>query len=629
VVFPSFLSLTAVGVFRYAFNMKKLLALLAVLTFGLFVAVATTSDTYIISVAEEPEFYNDVYTLYSLMGLASPSYSQPWSTSEAEIILERVKDAENEDGLAKSLYLSLKEKLESLTPPQSSALDGFSYKVGLKLAPEIYLHNNTTDYVIDTDWYYNYDKREKLLTLKLEFGVKNFFYTYSELNFAKSRYTRKGTVIYDHETDFPYGIGAIVPSWETVKQTYMKENGITDEADLPEGWTEEYRYIAHVVKSSEAYSLAYNDNTPFWDFWNLAANFPLRAFVSFGGENWNFLFGRDRVNWGRSIIGNFIIDDHVSYHDTAKLSIYTNSFKYEWTNLFLETEPYVSEVDKKGPDDIKIFMNHRLEFRPASWFSFVLAESIMYRSNVLEIQHLNPGYIYHQLNNRDLFNSIASLELYFTPLKGWDIYYQLGLDNATIPGEGNSQSDAMGMLLGTSYTYAFSSSYIKATVEGAFTTPMMYRRDGVDFLMLQRDYTFIYLGSGTIKLNYIGFPYGSDATVGKLLVEYNIPSVLYSAFSTQLVRKGEINMFHSHNVDNNNNEKANIMGTTPWGETISYELTVAVEAKYYLPEFVNWLDASVFANLAYISKWTTAKSTGVSSEAKTDLQFAFGFSLEV
>lgn len=99
--------------------MKKLLALLAVLTFGLFVAVATTSDTYIISVAEEPEFYNDVYTLYSLMGLASPSYSQPWSTSEAEIILERVKDAQDEDGLAKSLYLSLKEKLESLTPPST------------------------------------------------------------------------------------------------------------------------------------------------------------------------------------------------------------------------------------------------------------------------------------------------------------------------------------------------------------------------------------------------------------------------------------------------------------------------------------------------------------------------------
>ena len=612
--------------------MKKLLALLTILALSFGIAFALATDTYIISVAEEPEFYNDVYSLYSLMGLASPSYSQPWSTSEAQIILDRVKEAENSDGLVKSLYVKLKAKLESLTLPQSSALDGFAYKIGLKLAPEIYLHNNTTDYVIDTDWFYNYEKRQKLLTLKLEFGVKSFFYTYCELNLAKSRYTYKGTELYDPETDFPYGIGAIVPSWEAAKKKYMEENNITDEADLPESWTQEYRYIAHVVKSSEGYSAAYNDNTPFWDFWNVAANFPLRAFVSFGGENWNFLFGRDRVNWGRSIIGNFIIDDHVSYQDMARLSIYTSSFKYEWNNLFLETEPYVSEVDKKGPDDIKIFMNHRLEFRPLSWFSFVLTESIMYRSSVLELQHLNPGFIYHQLNNRDLFNSIASLELYFTPLKGWDIYYQLGLDNATIPGEGNSQSNAMGMLLGTSYTYAFSSSYLKATLEGAFTTPMMYRRDGVDFLMLQRDYTFIYLGSGTIKLNYIGFPYGSDATVGKLLVEYNIPEVLSSAFSAQLIRKGEINMFHSHNTENNNDEKANITGSTPWGENISYELTLAVEGKYYLsclPEAIDWLDCSVLTSLAYISRWTTAKSTGISTEAKTDLQFSFGVSLEI
>ena len=97
--------------------MKKLLALLTILALSFGIAFALATDTYIISVAEEPEFYNDVYSLYSLMGLASPSYSQPWSTSEAQIILDRVKEAENSDGLVKSLYVKLKAKLESLTPP--------------------------------------------------------------------------------------------------------------------------------------------------------------------------------------------------------------------------------------------------------------------------------------------------------------------------------------------------------------------------------------------------------------------------------------------------------------------------------------------------------------------------------
>jgi len=584
-------------------------------------------SSFIIPITES-EFYNDTYTLYSLLGLASPSYSQPWTGSEAKIILSRAEKLAKENNFTQNLLSSLKSRLENYSP-KFSLLYGFNYKIGVTASPEIYLHTNTVDYVNDTDWFYNFDKRQKLLTLELEFGVQDFFYTYSELAFTKSRYAWNGTELYSHETDFPYGIGAIVDSYENVKKKYMEENGITDEQKLPLDWDLEYRYSPHVVKSSTSFASIYNDNTPFWSLWNVAANFPTRAFVSFGGDNWNFLFGRDKLNWGRSIIGSFIIDKHVSYHDFARLSIYTNAFKYEWNNIFLETQPYVSEEDKKGPEDIRIFMNHRLEFRPLSWLSFVLTESLMYRSQVLEIQNLNPAFIYHQLNNRDLFNSIASLELYVTPLNGWDIYWQFGLDNATIPGEGNSQSNALGMLLGSSYSFALGEGYIKTTAEGSFTTPMMYRRDDIDFLMLQRDYTFIYQGSGTIKLNYIGFPYGSDATVGKFQVEYNIPEVIYIALGSEFIRKGEITMFHSHNTKNDNNEKANISGNTPYGDIITYQLTISAEAKYYVPQLVKWMDISVFGNLAYLSRWTHSTKTGESTKAKNDFQFSFGFSLEV
>ncbi len=605
---------------------KKMFIILALSLIVLGISAAGESQ-YIIPISESG-FYSDTYTLYSLLGLSSPSYSEPWTGREAEIILSRTRERAGENEFTRNLLASLESRLESFAPGHSSA-DGFSYNVGVKASPEIYLHSNTEDYVNDSDWFYSFDRRQKLLTMKIEFGVKEFFYTYSELAFTKSRYTRDGTELYSHETDFPYGIGAIVDSYENVKKKYMEENGITKESELPSDWNQEYRYSPHVVKSSKNFSSVYNDNTPFWNFWNIAANFPTRAFVSFGGDSWNLLFGRDRLNWGRSIIGSFIIDKHVSYHDFARLSIYTPSFKYEWNNLFLETQPYVSEEDKKGPEDIRIYMNHRLEFRPWTWMSFVLTESIMYRSRVLEIQNLNPAFIYHQLNNRDLFNSIASLELYITPLKGWDIYWQFGIDNGTIPGEGNSQANAVGSLLGSSYGVSLAGGYLKATVEGAFTTPMMYRRDGVDFLMFQRDYTFIYLGSGTVKLNYIGFPYGSDVTVAKLQLEYNIPEVLYTTFGAEMVRKGEITMFHSHNSENDNNGKANLMGGTPYGDRVSYQLTLSAEAKYYVPQIVSWMDMSLFGNIAYLSRWTHTKSTAVTSEKWRDVQFSFGFSLEV
>ena len=56
---------------------------------------------------------------------------------------------------------------------------------------------------------------------------------------------------------------------------------------------------------------------------------------------------------------------------------------------------------------------------------------------------------------------------------------------------------------------------LEAAAEYAKTSPIMYRRDEVDFLMPQRCYT---LGaakgnSGSPKLYYIGFPYGPDAQV--------------------------------------------------------------------------------------------------------------------
>lgn len=604
--------------------MKKLFASLLLAFSVLAFSAAGTSSSFIIPISDE--FYSTTYTLYSLLGETIPSSSIPWSGSEAEMILSRIEEKAKRDGRTEKIWNTLSSTLSSYALGREKS-DGFSYDISLTVSPEIYLHSNGDDYYNDNDWYLSYEDRAKLLNLTLEFGVKDFFYTYSELSFGKSRWSRSGTEFYSHETDFPNGIGAIVPSYEKAKELYRKDHGLSSTDPLPEEWDLEYRYSPDVVKSSVPYSSLYSDNTPFWNFWDIAANFPTRAFVSFGGENWNVLFGRERMNWGRSIIGNFTIDSHVGYHDALRLSVYTDSFKYEWNNLFLETAPYVSEEDKMGPDDIRIMMNHRLEFRPISWLDFTLSESIMYRSGVLEIQMLNPAFIYHQLNNRDLFNSLAALEVNATPITGLDLYFQFGLDNGTIPGEGNSQANALGFLFGSSYATLLGKGILKVTAEGAETTPMMYRRDGIDFLMLQRDYTFIYLHSGTIKLNYIGFPYGSDATVAKAQVEYEIPSILYSLFGVEWVRKGEIDMFHTHNSSSDNSDKANLMGSTPWGNTERHQVTLFMEGKYYIPSSF-FSSISLNGSLAYRTRWNIEKASGAKTGKGDDLQFSFGFSME-
>ena len=131
--------------------MKKRLSVLAALVLASLCVFASTTDSFIIPVSES-EFYSDTYTLYSLLGLASPSYSQPWSGSEAEIILSRAEEKAGESEFTRNLLSSLESRLESYGPSHSIS-DGFSYNVGITASPEIYVHTNTEDYVNDNDWF--------------------------------------------------------------------------------------------------------------------------------------------------------------------------------------------------------------------------------------------------------------------------------------------------------------------------------------------------------------------------------------------------------------------------------------------------------------------------------------------
>lgn len=564
-------------------------------------------DAYIIPLTSG--LYDDIDALYLISGKAIPSASRPWSYSEAQLIFSKL----DEQTVGEALYNSVKAELEGYQPEKVSE-EGFGYGLDLIISPEIYLHKNTEDFTIDTDWSYTYDERPVAANGTIDLSVKNFFYTYSEFSFAISRYQQQDLVYFDPYTDYPNGIGAIIPS------------PVKDWASLPNEL-----YKGYVVKESHLYKNKFSTNIPaLVDVYDIDFTFPKRAIASIGGDNWNVLFGRERLNWGGSNIGNFTIDEHVGFHEVLRATAYTSKFKYEWTNLFFDSIPRTNEEPEAMREQFKVMMNHRLEFRPSDVWSFALTESIMYISKAFEVQNFNPAYIYHQLNDRSMFNSLASAEVYVTPLKGLNLYFEFGLDNATLPNEGNSQADANGFLVGAEYAFSLNNAYVEAAVEYAKTSPIMYRRDEVDFLMAQRCYT---LGaaegnSAAPKLYYIGFPYGPDAKVFHAGITYKIPTVLELALDANFVTKGEVTMFKSHNIDGNNDEKANLMGKTPSGDNHIKACEIALKAKYEVPEFVNWLDMAVTANLAYVSKQNYTVSTDTYSDKASDVQFALGVSFE-
>lgn len=552
----------------------------------------------------DSDVYEIMDALFLMSGRSLPSTSRPWSFSEAREILGKI-DQSKLDRSGRRLFEKAGEAIEEHSP-RWRVDDGFSLGLNLVVSPEIYLHRNTKDFTVDTDWSYNYDDRPVAGNGVLDLGVGDSFYTHSEFSFSISRYQGKDIEYYSPETDYPYGIGAIVPAPASV---------IGEEEQNPQ-----------IVRSCHLYRNAFSTNIPIIvDLSDVDFNFPKRAIVSFGGGEWNLLFGKERLDWGPSNIGNFSIDSHVGCHDVLRLGFHTPKFKWEWTNLFFDTLPWVTEVtDLSVPKQFKVMMSHRLEFNIWSPLTFVLTESIMYKGTAFEMQNFNPAYIYHQLNNRAMYNSLASVEVCATPFKGLGLYFEFGLDNATMAQEGTSQSDASGWLLGADYAVGLGDGFLRGEVEFAQTSPVMYRRDEVDFLMLQRSYTLKSDGTGTPKLYYIGFPYGPDAQVWHLAAAYAVPGVFKAGLRYNNVTKGSIDMFASHNKDNDNNDKANIVGKTPTG-TPSHNFELAAYASFDIPDFTKILHISFDASLAYVGK--DGKILGRTYDKATDTQFALGMTL--
>ena len=583
--------------------MKKLVTVLFALLLIASSAYAAV-DAYVIPTISG--IYDDIDALYLIAGKSIPSASKPWSVAETELAMARI-NRESLDDAGKSLYDNIAAQLEDYKPRWNVDADaGLSLKVSIN--PEIYTHKNTEDFVTDTDWAYSFDDRLPAANLEMEFSVKDYFYSYSEFTFAISRFQQMDMEIYSHEHDFPAGIGAIVPAYKA---------GIGDTS-----------YTAQIAKSSHLYRNAFSTNIPaLVDVYDISFNFPMRAIVSVGKDNWNLLFGRERLNWGTSNIGNFVIDDHVGYHEVLRASFFTDGFKYEWTNLFLETMPRLLEDYPQGvTEQFKIFMNHRLEYRPFDWMSFALSESIMYIGQAFEVQNLNPAFIYHQLNNRAMFNSLGSAEVYVTPVKGLNLFFEFGLDNATLPNEGTSQANASGYLVGAEYSHTLADGYVTTSIEYAQTSPIMYRRDEVDFLMVQRSYSLgAPIGCSVSKINYIGFPYGPDAKVFHIGATYKMPGVFEVAFDYKNITKGAVTLFASHNDAGNNSDKANLTGKTPTGANPIKGYEATLSGMYNVPEFVDFMDMKVKASLSFVGK-RNFNNYVETVDATDDVQFSMGVS---
>ena len=596
--------------------MKKNIVLL--LLFLVLPSILLAADVNAKTIPLNSEIYELMDDLYALQGLARPSTSRPWSQSEVQLILARI-DENKLNEAEKRLFSRIQDIIS-----ENLRWNFEDYAIGVKmdLAIEGYLHSNDTQFVLDTDWLRGFEYRRPLTKLSMDFSVGSFFYTYCDIQYGYGRVTLHDTFV---RLNPDHSAGGI-----------MSNDGYIGSYKMDSG--------AHVMVWSNQYSKkAANNILPKSEWFDFI--WPKRALVSAGGSNWNLQFGRDRIEIGNSTLGNLLVDNHTDFEDYFSATFFSSGFKYQWTNLFLNG---ITDNGETRTDDVRIYMIHTLEFRPVPSLSFIISEDVMFKiasdgenAQIVDYSFFNPAFVWHNLNNRSMFNAIAYAELNWVPFKGAELYGQFALDQAVAPNEGHDQGDAWGLVAGAKYTTAIGSGIARFYAEFAYTTPLLYRRDQVDFVKMTRyfhlttadqyqpDASYDSFGSNALVFEYIGFPYGGDVEALEIGGVYSLPGILKATVYGRFLQQGEFNLYVSHNMGGNNEGWPNYEGNTPSGTNWTRAIYLSSNIQMEMDSFFSWPGVTLEAELDWIGKWNFNSGTKEYSGRRTDTQFSIGVNIAI
>lgn len=495
--------------------MRKVLLLLILFIASLQAFAAVSQKIFPV----DSPVYQEIKDIYLATGHAMPSPTGPWSAAELSAMIDRIPFAEVPDYLKDSYSHVIAELGKNL----SRDFDFMSLQFSANTNVELYAHTNT-DGQVRTDkngvtekvftgrnaWSHDVVHSNPFLNINLEFDVKDHFYFLMAI---------------DLKNGFHFGTG-----WEN---------------DFGSGH--------------------FGTNIPFLQnlgekpHLSIDPNMPYRSFASFGSGHWTMQIGRDRLNWGQGRTGNLAISDNLPYHDMARFTAFSKSFKYTFlVSSFPHEEMFYvpkyegsskrGNIEKEPIQGIKLYLAHRFEGRVIKdKLSFSITEAILYASETgtIDWRIFSPISIYHNLYIPSNSNSTITGEIDFTPIKGLNIYAQLLVDDLAIAGEkagsptNNGYPNATGVLAGATYSTGMLNGLMTVNAEGAFIEPYTYIRYnhnttalseekyGLSYVVAIRDYAS---GNGPDSLVYdeywLGYKHGPDSIVANLNVEWKRPNFL-------------------------------------------------------------------------------------------------------
>ena len=583
-------------------RVKRLMVLFVLIALLLAPGLSAANHQKVYSL--DSDIYEAIQILYVSQGLSLPSTTGPYSQAELTLMLEKLKP-ETLKGSLSSTYDYVVQQLNIEPKIQGKGI-GLSWNLDANL--ETYYHTDTTNFVGRETWTRGSLQQKPLLNIGLETWPAENFYGYSELSVGNT-----------HTLEHGFGSTAFSTNLPVLAPAVLKD---------------------------------------------LDFNIPYRAFVAAGGDHWTFQLGRDRLNWGAGTTGNLMLSDTLKYHNMARITTFSDKFKYTFVTSFFPhpTSHFDALPGGDGPiegdgqdvvlNGIYMFMSHRLEWRMfADKVGLTLTESIMYQSeeNLLDLRILNPAMIFHDYYIRNNANSILGLEIDYTPVRGLNIYAQAAVDEFSLPGEPvPSATEAnfpitFGYLAGIKGVLPLKNAVGYASLEFAQTDPYLYLRYssnsgpteashdayGLNYVGVIREFTN---NSGTLyNPQFLGYTYGNDARVlnfnggMKAFGTWNVSAnVFYMAHGTfdmftiwDRVGGSTGSPLVTTPTDNGGDSAGNYKDSTYASRNaVSHTLVAGINGSYQLSDCL-----SVFGQVDYI---TIKNYKNKSGDSAGDIQLTFG-----
>ena len=497
-------------------DMKRFLILCAVLIASVSFAY---SNSQAIILDTDPAFRH-LEELYISRGIAMPSTASPYSMDEVLLMLEKIR-YESLSSEEKKLYETIVEELGD-SRLIDVATENLQASIGIHGDLEVYART-TPSYSKSFDYFGipGYKIPKPVLELEARVDLVEHFSTFVNL-----------------------GIGLV--------HNFKNEDAI---ANAP--------VMSNMILLPPA------------DVLDSSANTPTRASLSAGGSGWNIEIGRNKVDWGPGVTGNFLFGPQLPYNDMLRLTGYTPNFKYSFISSFFvhpknyfktkegTDEDYFDPSFKQADrvDGISMLMAHRLEFRIVDKLRLSIAEAILYQNeeNYLDLRVFNPVMIYHNYYLKGYANSILLLDFDFNIVRGVDMYAQFVLDDLAIPFvendpsvPGSTSPNAIGAMLGMNLAFPREKGIWTGNFEFVYTSPFLYLRNhalegtsdksyGLSFITGIREY-----GSednSNYNLVYMGYRYGGDAIVLDMRLGYESYARWNAGFELFYMAHGTVDIY--------------------------------------------------------------------------------------